>query len=142
MVYPCFYLGKVRYKFASFWNRNHVLRTLQHAVKKYHAMLEAEKKVLSSTLILIFLYGQDTSVMMSWHILLERYTFVLVYKYDNIKHHILYISRIKILSVYKFICSLRKGEEAVNIAWFHKGEGAASIALLREGEEAVTIACT
>ncbi|KAL9144344.1 hypothetical protein ABFS82_14G290700 [Erythranthe guttata] len=36
--------GKVRYKFASFWNRNHVLRNLQHAVQKYHTMFEAEKK--------------------------------------------------------------------------------------------------
>lgn len=31
--------------FASFWNRNHTLRTLQRAAKNYHAMLEAEKKV-------------------------------------------------------------------------------------------------
>lgn len=31
--------------FASFWNRNHALRGLQRAVKNYHAMLEAEKKV-------------------------------------------------------------------------------------------------
>ncbi|KAL5784178.1 hypothetical protein ACOSQ2_006570 [Xanthoceras sorbifolium] len=36
--------GRVRYKFASFWNRNHAVRTLQRAVKNYHAMLEAEKK--------------------------------------------------------------------------------------------------
>ncbi|XWS09426.1 hypothetical protein CRYUN_Cryun40dG0083700 [Craigia yunnanensis] len=36
--------GRVRYKFASFWNRNHALRALQRAVKNYHAMLEAEKK--------------------------------------------------------------------------------------------------
>ncbi|GFQ04340.1 c2 and gram domain-containing protein at5g50170 [Phtheirospermum japonicum] len=36
--------GRVRYKFASFWNRNHALRGLQRAVKNYHAMLEAEKK--------------------------------------------------------------------------------------------------
>ncbi|KAK8548276.1 hypothetical protein V6N12_061193 [Hibiscus sabdariffa] len=36
--------GRVRYKFASFWNRNHALRALQRAAKNYHAMLEAEKK--------------------------------------------------------------------------------------------------
>ncbi|XP_022733669.1 BAG-associated GRAM protein 1-like isoform X2 [Durio zibethinus] len=36
--------GRVRYKFASFWNRNHALRALQRAEKIYHAMLEAEKK--------------------------------------------------------------------------------------------------
>ncbi|KAK3204263.1 hypothetical protein Dsin_018309 [Dipteronia sinensis] len=36
--------GRVRYKFASFWNRNHAARTLQRAVKNHHAMLEAEKK--------------------------------------------------------------------------------------------------
>ncbi|KAL2487585.1 C2 domain-containing protein/GRAM domain-containing protein [Forsythia ovata] len=36
--------GRVRYKFASFWNRNHALRGLQRSAKNYHAMLEAEKK--------------------------------------------------------------------------------------------------
>ncbi|XP_022761522.1 BAG-associated GRAM protein 1-like isoform X2 [Durio zibethinus] len=36
--------GRVRYKFASFWNRNHALRALQRAAKNYHGMLEAEKK--------------------------------------------------------------------------------------------------
>ncbi|KAF2300347.1 hypothetical protein GH714_012241 [Hevea brasiliensis] len=36
--------GRVRYKFASFWNRNHALRALQRAAKNYHDMLEAEKK--------------------------------------------------------------------------------------------------
>ncbi|KAB1213211.1 hypothetical protein CJ030_MR5G022388 [Morella rubra] len=36
--------GRVRYKFASFWNRNHALRTLQRAAKNFHDMLEAEKK--------------------------------------------------------------------------------------------------
>lgn len=36
--------GRVRYKFASFWNRNHALRALQRAAKNYEAMLEAEKK--------------------------------------------------------------------------------------------------
>ncbi|XAR71072.1 hypothetical protein NMG60_11028169 [Bertholletia excelsa] len=36
--------GRVRYKFASFWNRNHALRALQRAAKNYHAMVEAEKK--------------------------------------------------------------------------------------------------
>lgn len=36
--------GRVRYKFASFWNRNNALRGLQRAVKNYHAIVEAEKK--------------------------------------------------------------------------------------------------
>ncbi|OVA05138.1 C2 calcium-dependent membrane targeting [Macleaya cordata] len=36
--------GRVRYKFASFWNRNHALRALQRAANNFHAMLEAEKK--------------------------------------------------------------------------------------------------
>ncbi|GER40453.1 C2 domain-containing family protein [Striga asiatica] len=36
--------GRVRYKFASFWNRNHALRGLQRAAKNYHDRLEAEKK--------------------------------------------------------------------------------------------------
>ncbi|CAK9324847.1 unnamed protein product [Citrullus colocynthis] len=36
--------GRVRYKFASFWNRNHVVRALQRAVKNFREMLEAEKK--------------------------------------------------------------------------------------------------
>ncbi|KDO63998.1 hypothetical protein CISIN_1g0097411mg, partial [Citrus sinensis] len=38
---------RVRYKFASFWNRNHALRQLQRTAKNYHTMLEAEKKVRS-----------------------------------------------------------------------------------------------
>ncbi|KAK9141193.1 hypothetical protein Scep_010874 [Stephania cephalantha] len=36
--------GRVRYKFASFWNRNHALRALHRAVKNLHKTLEAEKK--------------------------------------------------------------------------------------------------
>ncbi|XP_047270819.1 BAG-associated GRAM protein 1 isoform X4 [Capsicum annuum] len=36
--------GRVRYKFASFWNRNHALRSLQRSADYYHDMLEAEKK--------------------------------------------------------------------------------------------------
>ncbi|CAI9770921.1 unnamed protein product [Fraxinus pennsylvanica] len=36
--------GRVRYMFASFWNRNHALRALQRSVKNFHAILEAEKK--------------------------------------------------------------------------------------------------
>ncbi|KAF5763947.1 putative ABC-type xenobiotic transporter [Helianthus annuus] len=36
--------GRVRYMFALFWNRNHAIRTLQHAAKNYHSMIEAEKK--------------------------------------------------------------------------------------------------
>lgn len=47
ICFSLFYTGRVRYKFASFWNRNHALRTLQRAVKNYHAMLAAEKKVIT-----------------------------------------------------------------------------------------------
>ncbi|KAG5589622.1 hypothetical protein H5410_040136 [Solanum commersonii] len=36
--------GRVRYMFASFWNRNHAIRALQRSSMNYHAMLEAEKK--------------------------------------------------------------------------------------------------
>lgn len=36
--------GRVRYKFASFWNRNHTIRALQRAVKNFHTMIEAEKQ--------------------------------------------------------------------------------------------------
>ncbi|XP_057777107.1 BAG-associated GRAM protein 1-like isoform X2 [Salvia miltiorrhiza] len=36
--------GIIRYKFASFWNRNTALRAIQHIAKNYHAMLEAENK--------------------------------------------------------------------------------------------------
>ncbi|KAL3619903.1 hypothetical protein CASFOL_034815 [Castilleja foliolosa] len=36
--------GRVRYKFASFWNRNHALRALQHAAMKYNDMVDADKK--------------------------------------------------------------------------------------------------
>ncbi|KAJ6792009.1 BAG-associated GRAM protein 1 isoform X1 [Iris pallida] len=36
--------GRVRYMFASFWNRNHTLRALQRAVKNFRAMIEAEKQ--------------------------------------------------------------------------------------------------
>ncbi|KAJ0787697.1 putative BAG-associated GRAM protein [Helianthus annuus] len=36
--------GRVRYMFASFWNRNHAIRTLERAAKNYHTMLEVEKK--------------------------------------------------------------------------------------------------
>lgn len=43
--------GRVRYMFASFWNRNNALRALLLAVKNYHATLEAEKKVLPSALV-------------------------------------------------------------------------------------------
>jgi hypothetical protein len=39
--------GRVRYKFASFWNRNHTIRALQRAVKNFHTMIEAEKQVLA-----------------------------------------------------------------------------------------------
>ncbi|XP_042386956.1 BAG-associated GRAM protein 1-like [Zingiber officinale] len=36
--------GRVRYKFASFWNRNHSFRALHHTLKIYRAWVEAEKK--------------------------------------------------------------------------------------------------
>ncbi|XP_072970235.1 BAG-associated GRAM protein 1-like isoform X1 [Typha angustifolia] len=39
--------GRVRYKFASFWNRNHSFRCLQNAIKKYRAIVEAEKQASS-----------------------------------------------------------------------------------------------
>ncbi|RWW66283.1 hypothetical protein BHE74_00026361 [Ensete ventricosum] len=39
------YAGRVRYKFASFWNRNHTLRALQRTDKNFHASIEAEKKL-------------------------------------------------------------------------------------------------
>jgi hypothetical protein len=43
-----FYIsGRVRYKFASFWNRNHAIRNLQRAAKNFREMLETEKKVTS-----------------------------------------------------------------------------------------------
>lgn len=46
LIYYAFKIsGRVRYKFASFWNRNNALRGLQKAVKNYHAIVEAEKKV-------------------------------------------------------------------------------------------------
>ncbi|PPR87393.1 hypothetical protein GOBAR_AA33296 [Gossypium barbadense] len=41
--------GRVRYKFASFWNRNHALRALQRSSKNYHTMLEAEKKEIAES---------------------------------------------------------------------------------------------
>ncbi|CAL0313520.1 unnamed protein product [Lupinus luteus] len=36
--------GRVRYKFASFWNRNHAFRNLQRAANNFHEILEVEKK--------------------------------------------------------------------------------------------------
>ncbi|KAF3636373.1 putative 2-isopropylmalate synthase A-like [Capsicum annuum] len=42
--------GRVRYMFASFWNRNHAIRALQRSATNYHAMLEAEKKGKQKTL--------------------------------------------------------------------------------------------
>ncbi|XP_016507369.1 BAG-associated GRAM protein 1-like isoform X3 [Nicotiana tabacum] len=41
--------GRVRYKFASFWNRNHSLRALQRSADNYHEMLEAEKKEMEQS---------------------------------------------------------------------------------------------
>lgn len=43
--------GRVRYKFASFWNRNHALRSLQRSADNCHDILEAEKKVI---LLIVF----------------------------------------------------------------------------------------
>jgi lauroyl/myristoyl acyltransferase len=37
--------GRVKYMFASFWNRNHTMKTIQRYKQKYHEMIEAEKKV-------------------------------------------------------------------------------------------------
>nr|CAD1836976.1 unnamed protein product [Ananas comosus var. bracteatus] len=37
--------GRVKYKFTSFWNRNRAFKALQDAVKKYRAILEAEKQI-------------------------------------------------------------------------------------------------
>lgn len=36
--------GRVRYMFASFWNRNHAIRSLERSAKHFHEMIEAEKK--------------------------------------------------------------------------------------------------
>ncbi|XP_042421111.1 BAG-associated GRAM protein 1-like isoform X2 [Zingiber officinale] len=36
--------GRVKYKFASFWNRNHTLRALQRVTQNFCATIEAEKK--------------------------------------------------------------------------------------------------
>ncbi|KAL2920836.1 BAG-associated GRAM protein 1 [Bienertia sinuspersici] len=36
--------GRVRYKFASFWNRNHAYKILHRSAKNFLVMLEAEKK--------------------------------------------------------------------------------------------------
>ncbi|KAK4387906.1 BAG-associated GRAM protein 1 [Sesamum angolense] len=47
--------GRVRYKFASFWNRNQSLKALQQAVKNYHMMLEAEKKGKEQSELLDFI---------------------------------------------------------------------------------------
>lgn len=44
LLWEVLMVGRVRYKFASFWNRNNALRGLQRAVKNYHAIVEAEKK--------------------------------------------------------------------------------------------------
>ncbi|VAI50693.1 unnamed protein product [Triticum turgidum subsp. durum] len=38
------FAGRVRYIFASFWNRNHTVRALEQAVKNFHTMIEAEKQ--------------------------------------------------------------------------------------------------
>ncbi|KAF3341040.1 C2 and GRAM domain-containing protein [Carex littledalei] len=36
--------GRMKYMFASFWNRGHTLKTLERYKKKYHEMIEAEEK--------------------------------------------------------------------------------------------------
>lgn len=55
--FACPFPGRVRYKFASFWNRNHAFRALQRARKNYHGMLEAEKKVDTSCFIKFIVCG-------------------------------------------------------------------------------------
>ncbi|KAI3459836.1 hypothetical protein Pfo_016499 [Paulownia fortunei] len=55
--------GRVRYKFASFWNRNHVLRALQHAAKNYHAMLESEKKEREQSTLLDFIKEEQPALL-------------------------------------------------------------------------------
>ncbi|KAJ8493950.1 hypothetical protein OPV22_015671 [Ensete ventricosum] len=42
--------GRVRYKFASFWNRNHSIRALWHTIKLYRARLDVEKERMQSAL--------------------------------------------------------------------------------------------
>lgn len=36
--------GRVRYQFASFWNRSHTLKALQRSAKRFHELIEVEKK--------------------------------------------------------------------------------------------------
>ncbi|XP_020112245.1 BAG-associated GRAM protein 1-like [Ananas comosus] len=43
--------GRVKYKFTSFWNRNRAFKALQDAVKKYRAILEAEKQVRAQSVL-------------------------------------------------------------------------------------------
>lgn len=42
--------GRVRYKVASFWNRNHALRALQLAMKNFQDTLEDRKNVRGTLL--------------------------------------------------------------------------------------------
>ncbi|KAL0432888.1 UNVERIFIED_CONTAM: BAG-associated GRAM protein 1 [Sesamum latifolium] len=51
--------GRVRYKFASFWNRNQSLKALQQAVKNYHMTLEAEKKGKEQSELLDFIKEEE-----------------------------------------------------------------------------------
>jgi hypothetical protein len=37
--------GRPKYKFASFWNRNHTLRTLERALNNFNNMHDAAKQV-------------------------------------------------------------------------------------------------
>ncbi|KAK9725197.1 hypothetical protein RND81_05G128300 [Saponaria officinalis] len=39
--------GRVRYKFASFWNRNHAEKILQRCLTNFRAMLDSEKKAIA-----------------------------------------------------------------------------------------------
>lgn len=56
LCFPVPFSGRVRYKFASFWNRNHTLRALQRVAKNFYSMLEAEKKVGLLFILLLALH--------------------------------------------------------------------------------------
>ncbi|KAH6768232.1 C2 domain-containing protein / GRAM domain-containing protein [Perilla frutescens var. frutescens] len=55
--------GRVRYKFASFWNRNNALRAIQHIAKNYHAMLEDEKKEREQSALLASIKEEEPALI-------------------------------------------------------------------------------
>lgn len=55
--------GRVRYKFASFWNRNNALRAIQHIAKNYHAMVEAEKKEREQSALLASIKEEEPALL-------------------------------------------------------------------------------